>query len=75
VFLMTCFRTPFHEENTGWRSSWTTTSKRPVSATRQALFCFRPPWAKLGSYRAGRSCAHDRGQSSQSGLDHINDNG
>ena|ERR1700733_2120410 len=39
---------------TSWRSSWTSTSKRPVSATSQALFCSRPPWAKPGSYRAVR---------------------
>src|SRR4030081_1547514 len=37
-----------------WKSSWTSISKRPVSATSQALFCFRPPWAKPGSYRADR---------------------
>jgi hypothetical protein len=41
---------------TSWKSSWTSTSKRPVLATSQALFCSRAPWAKPGSYRAGRWC-------------------
>jgi hypothetical protein len=42
---------------TSSKSCWTNTSKRPASAPSQALLCFRPPWAKPGSYRAGRWCA------------------
>jgi site-specific recombinase XerD len=45
---------PSFPYTTSWKSSWTSISKRPVSATSQALFCFRPPWAKPGTYRADR---------------------
>jgi site-specific recombinase XerD len=42
---------------TSSKSSWTNTSKLPVSAPSQALLYFLPPWERPASYRVGGWCA------------------
>jgi hypothetical protein len=52
-----CPRAGSRETDVAWGSKGSDGRPHPVSANKQGSPCFQTPWAKPGSYRAGRWCA------------------